>query len=57
MTFLFDVHPKKKGFMIGTTFTNKNVTFPGDTSLLGKTVKVLVENSKLTVLNGRIVEK
>lgn len=52
-----DVHPKKKGFMIGTTFTNKNVTFQGDKSLIGKTVEVLVENSKLTVLNGKIVEK
>ena len=43
--------------MIGTTFTNKNVCFAGDESLIGKTVKVFVESNKLTVLNGKIVEK
>lgn len=52
-----DVHPKKKGFLIGTTLTNKNVCFAGDKSLIGKNVKVFVENSKLTVLNGKIVEE
>ena len=51
-----DIHPKKKGFLIGTTWTNKNVTFAGDASLIGKNVKVKIENSKLTVLNGSIVE-
>ncbi len=51
-----DVHPKKKGFLIGTTFTNKNVCFAGDPSLVGKTVKVFIESNKLTVLNGKIME-
>jgi len=53
---VFDSHPKKKGYMIGSTFTNKNVTFKGDKSLIGKSVKILVESSKLTVLNGSIVK-
>ena len=53
---VFDSHPKKKGYMIGSTFTNKNVTFKGDKSLIGKSVKILIESSKLTVLNGSIVK-
>ena len=50
-----DVHPKKKGFMIGNTFTNKNICFIGDKNLIGKFVNVKVESSKLTVLTGTIV--
>ena len=52
-----DIHPKKKGFLIGNTFTNKNISFAGDQSLIGKFVKVKVESSKLTVLTGTIVEE
>ena len=51
-----DVHPKKQGFVIGTTFTNKNVNFAGDKSLIGKTVKVKITSSKLTVLYGTMEE-
>ncbi len=49
-----DVHPKKKGFVIGTTFTNKNVNFPGDKTLIGKVVDVKITASKLTVLFGEM---
>lgn len=52
-----DVHPKKKGYLIGSTFTNKNVSFMGDKSLVGKTVKVKIESNKLTVLYGKLVEE
>ena len=52
-----DVHPKKQGFLIGSTFTNKNVNFSGDKNLIGKFVKVKIESSKLTVLTGKIVEE
>ena len=51
-----DVHPKKQGYLIGTTFTNKNVNFAGDRSLIGKTVKVKIQSSKLTVLYGIMEE-
>ncbi len=51
-----DVHPKKKGYMLGNTFTNKNINFVGDESLIGKFVNVKVQSSKLTVLTGEIVE-
>lgn len=50
-----DIHPKKKGYMLGNTFTNKNICFIGDNSLIGKFVNVKVESSKLTVLTGTIV--
>lgn len=50
-----DKHPKKKGYMIGTTFTNKNVCFLGSSEMIGKTVKVYIESNKLTVLNGKVV--
>lgn len=50
-----DKHPKKKGYMIGTTFTNKNVCFLGSPEMIGKTVKVYIESNKLTVLNGKVV--
>ena len=52
-----DVHPKKKGYMLGTTYFNKNVNFVGDRSLIGKKVKVEIQSSKLTVLTGKIVEE
>lgn len=52
-----DVHPKKKGYLLGTTFFNKNVNFMGDSNLIGKKVLVKVESSKLTVLTGKIVEE
>lgn len=52
-----DVHPKKKGFLLGNTFTNKNINFAGDPSLIGKFVNIKVESSKLTVLTGKIVEE
>ena len=52
-----DKHPKKKGFMLGSTLQNKNVTFPGTEELIGKFVNVKIESSKLTVLNGIIVEE
>ena len=51
-----DVHPKKKGYMIGSTFTNKNVNFLGSASMIGQKVKVKIESSKLTVLTGSVVE-
>lgn len=50
-----DVHPKKKGYMIGNTFTNKNITFIGNNDMIGTFVNVKVESSKLTVLTGTIV--
>lgn len=50
-----DRHPKKKGYMIGTTFTNKNVCFLGSPEMIGKTVKVYIESNKLTALNGKVV--
>jgi len=52
-----DVHPKKKGYLLGNTFTNKNVNFIGDKSLIGKFINVKIESSKLTVLTGKIVEE
>lgn len=52
-----DVHPKKKGYLIGSTLTNKNVCFEGNKNLVGKFVNVKIESSKLTVLNGKIVEE
>ena len=51
-----DVHPKKNGYVIGTTFTNKNVNFLGGKELVGKTVKVRITSSKLTVLFGTMEE-
>ena len=51
-----DVHPKKQGYLIGTTFTNKNVNFKGDICLIGQTVKVKIDSSKLTVLFGTMEE-
>lgn len=50
-----DKHPKKKGYMIGNTFTNKNINFIGDENLIGKFVKVKVESNKLTVLTGTLI--
>lgn len=52
-----DIHPKKKGFLLGSTFTNKNINFAGDSSLIGQFVKVKVLSSKLTVLTGEIVKE
>jgi len=52
-----DTHPKKLGYLLGNTFTNKNVNFAGDSSLIGKFIKVKIESSKLTVLTGKIVEE
>jgi len=49
------VHPKKKGYMLGNTFTNKNICFIGTEDLIGKFVPVKVESSKLTVLTGTII--
>ena len=50
-----DTHPKKKGYMLGNTFTNKNICFVGTEDLIGKFVNVKVESSKLTVLTGTII--
>jgi len=52
-----DVHPKKQGFLLGSTFANKNVNFEAHKDLIGKFVKVKIESSKLTVLTGKIVEE
>ena len=52
-----DIHPKKKGFLLGSTFTNKNINFAGDENLIGKFVKVKVLSSKLTVLTGELIKE
>lgn len=52
-----DKHPKKKGYLLGNTFTNKNVNFIGGENLIGEFVKVKIISSKLTVLTGTLVEE
>ena len=52
-----DKHPKKKGYLLGNTFTNKNVNFIGSENLIGEFVKVKIISSKLTVLTGTLVEE
>ena len=50
-----DVHPKKKGFVIGSLDCGKAVTIKGDSNLVGKFVNVKINDAKLTVLSGEII--
>ena len=50
-----DVHPKKKGHLIGSTFTNKNVCFEGNKDLIGKFVNVEVLSGDTWILKGKII--
>ncbi len=51
-----DVYPKKDGFLLGTTFNGKTLSFRGDKNLIGNFVKVNVTSAKLTTLSGEFVE-
>lgn len=50
------VHPKKKGYLMGSTDFGKTISFAGEESLLGSFVKVMVEKANHTTLTGNIVE-
>ena len=49
------VHPKKKGYLMGSTDFGKTISFMGDPTLLGSFVSVLVETANHTTLTGKIV--
>ena len=50
------VHPKKKGYLMGSTDFGKTISFPGDEKLLGSFVDVLVDKANHTTLSGKIVD-
>ena len=50
------IHPKKKGYLLGSTDFGKTISFMGDQSLLGDFVKVKVEKSNNTTLSGTITK-
>ena len=50
------IHPKKKGYLIGSTDFGKTISFEGTEDLLGDFVKVKVEKSNNTTLTGRITK-
>ena len=54
---LEDVHPKKQGWLVGSTDFNKTIAVKGDKAQIGKFVMVKVTNAKLTTLSGEIVEE
>ncbi|MBQ7453229.1 MAG: tRNA (N6-isopentenyl adenosine(37)-C2)-methylthiotransferase MiaB [Clostridia bacterium] len=54
---LEDVHPKKEGWLVGSTDFNKTISVKADKSLIGSFVMVKVTNAKLTTLSGEIVEE
>ncbi len=45
-----------EGYMMGRTRRNHTVTFPGDSSMVGKLVKVKITNPKTFSLSGEVVE-
>ena len=49
------VHPKKKGYLMGSTDFGKTISFVGDENLLGSFVTVMVEKANHTTLTGKIV--
>ena len=49
-----DVHPKKAGMVVGSTFNGKTISLTGSKALVGQFVNVLVTSAKLTVLSGEI---
>ena len=50
------VHPKKKGYLMGSTDFGKTISFAGEEKLLGSFVSVKVEKANHTTLTGTIVE-
>ena len=50
------IHPKKKGYLLGSTDFGKTISFSGDEKLLGSFVLVEVKKSNNTTLSGDIVE-
>lgn len=49
-----DVHPKKAGMVVGSTFNGKTISLMGSKALVGQFVNVRVTSAKLTVLSGEI---
>lgn len=50
------VHPKKKGYLMGSTDFGKTISFEGDAKMLGSFVMVNVQKANHTTLTGKIVE-
>ena len=50
------IHPKKKGYLMGSTDFGKTISFEGDEKLLGSFVSVLVDKANHTTLSGKIVD-
>ncbi len=50
------IHPKKKGYLMGSTDFGKTISFEGDENLLGSFVSVLVDKANHTTLSGKIVD-
>lgn len=48
------VHPKKKGYLMGSTDFGKTISFEGSPNLLGSFVTVIVEKANHTTLTGKI---
>lgn len=49
------VHPKKTGYLMGSTDFGKTISFDGDENLLGSFVQVQVLKANNTTLTGKIV--
>jgi len=50
------IHPKKKGYLLGSTDFGKTISFAGDANLLGSFVLVKVEKANNTSLTGIITD-
>ena len=50
------IHPKKKGYLLGSTDFGKTISFEGAEDLLGSFVLVEVQKSNNTSLSGKIVD-
>ena len=49
-------HPKKKGYLMGSTDFGKTISFAGDEKLIGSFVNVIVDKANHTTLSGKIVD-
>ena len=50
------VHPKKKGYLMGSTDFGKTISFAGNESLMGSFINVKVEKANHTTLTGKIID-
>ena len=50
------VHPKKQGYVMGTTDFGKTISFAGDKTLLGSFVNIKVIKANHTTLTGELIE-